>query len=59
MIEYFKRKFSRLENTLRIDSYPQYYEENNLLIREDKDGTRHIIKLDENHKEVVVGEYHG
>ncbi len=59
MIEYFKRKFSRLNTTLKIDSYPKYYEENGFLIREEKDGRRYIIKLDENHQEIVVGEYHG
>ena len=59
MMEYLKRKFSRLETTLEINSYPKYYEENNCLIKENRDGTRYIVKLDENHKEIIVGEYHG
>ncbi len=59
MFEYFKRKFSRLENQLEIDSYPKYYEENNHLIKENRDGSRYIVKLDKNYREVIIGEYHG
>lgn len=59
MIEYFRRKFSRIEDRLQIDSYPKYYEENNLLIKENRDGSRYIVELDADHKEQIVGEYHG
>lgn len=59
MIEYFKRKFSRIEKQLDIDSFPKYYEENNRLIKENQDGSRYIVELDKNYKEKIVGEYHG
>ena len=57
MFEYFKRKFFRLSGSVRIDTYPQYYEENGRLIREESDGTRYIVALDENCREKTVGVY--
>ena len=56
MFEYFKRKFVRLDGTITSDSYPQYYEEDGRLIKEEADGTKYIVKLDKNHREVVIGE---
>ena len=56
MFEYFKRKFTRLEGTIKIDTYPQYYEENGQLIKEEADGHRYIVKLDKDYHEIIIGE---
>ena len=40
MFEYFKRKFVRLDGKIKIDTYPQYYEENGRLIKEEADGKK-------------------
>ena len=56
MFEYFKRKFIRLDGTIKIDTYPQYYEENGRLIKEEADGKKYIVKLDKNHHEIIIGE---
>ncbi|MBP5215320.1 MAG: hypothetical protein J6039_02045 [Alphaproteobacteria bacterium] len=57
MLEYLKRKLSRLSGKVKIDTYPKYYEKEGLIIREEKDGTRYVVKLDENHNEVIVRGY--
>ena len=59
MFEYFKRKFARLDGKIEVNTYPKYYQENDLLIREEKDGMRYIVTLDKDHKEVIKGVYHG
>ena len=57
MFEYFKRKFSRLDGKIEIDTFPKYYEENGCIIREEKDGKRYIVTLDKDHNEIIVGVY--
>jgi len=56
MFEYFKRKFSRLHR-IKIETYPKYYEEKGLLIRENKDGARYVVDVDKNGKEIIVRGY--
>ena len=56
MFEYFKRKFSRLHR-IKIETYPKYYEEKGLIIRENKDGTRYVVDVDKNGKETIVRGY--
>jgi len=36
------------------DKYPIYYEKNGNLVREEKDGTKYKIKLDENNNEQII-----
>jgi len=55
MFEYLKRKFFRLSGNVQIDTYPQYYEENGRLVREESDGTRYVVVVDEKHGEKIVG----
>lgn len=56
MFEYLKRRLSRLSGKITIDTYPQYYESNNLLIREDADGRRFIVDFNQNHELYVIRE---
>ena len=56
MFEYFKRKFVRLDGKITVSTFPKYYEENGKLIKEEENGQRFLIKLDENKKPVVIGE---
>lgn len=53
MFEYFKRKFSK-PKTFEINTYPKYYEEKGLIIREDKDGTRHVVTVDDKGNEITL-----
>ncbi len=58
MMEYFKRKFTRINNCDTYQKqipYPRYYEDNGLLIKEMENGKKYVITLDENHKEVILG----
>ena len=57
MFEYFKRKFSKPKN-VQIKTYPKYYEERGLLIRENKDGTRYVVTVDENGNEIILRGYY-
>ncbi|MBP3545758.1 MAG: hypothetical protein J6K16_01330 [Alphaproteobacteria bacterium] len=59
MFEYFKRKFVRLQGKIEIDTYPKYYEENDCIIKEEKDGTRYIVTLDKDYNEHIAGVYNG
>lgn len=55
MFEYLKRKLMRLNRqNIEIDSYPQYYEENGVLIKELANGEKWIVKLDSDYEEVLV-----
>ena len=36
------------------DKYPIYYSENGVLIREESDGSKYKIKLDENNNEQII-----
>lgn len=56
MFEYLKRRLSRLSGKITIDTYPQYYESNNLLIREDADGRRFVVDFNPNHELYVIRE---
>lgn len=53
MFEYFKRKFSK-PKTFKVNTYPKYYEESGLIIREDKDGTRHVVTVDDKGNEITL-----
>lgn len=53
MLEYLKRKLNRLERTPKV-SYPLYYEENGILIKETEDGIRYEVELDSNHQEIIL-----
>lgn len=58
MFEYLKRKFSRLHRIeVEIKTYPKYYEEKGLLIRENKDGTRYAVTVDKNGNEKILRNY--
>lgn len=59
MFEYFKRKFSRLDGKIKIDTYPKYYEEKGHIIKEEEDGTRYIVVLDKDLNERIVRGYDG
>ena len=54
MMEYLKRKLSRLKPEDAQVSFPHYYEENGKLIKELADGQKWEVALDENHKEVLL-----
>jgi len=56
MFEYLKRKLSRLPR-LEINTYPKYYEENGLLIREEQDGARYVVTVDKYGNEKVLYNY--
>ena len=59
MFEYLKRVFSHIDGKIKIDTYPKYYEENNCIIREEKDGKKYIVTLDKDNNEVIAGIYNG
>lgn len=44
---------------ITIDEYPLYYAVGDLLIRENEDGTKYIVKFDNNKKETIIGKYDG
>ncbi len=55
MMEYLKRKFARLKSDdVKKISFPHYYEENGLLIKELKTGEKWEIRLDYNYNEVLL-----
>lgn len=56
MFEYFKHKFSKPKN-VQINTYPKYYEENGLLIREDKNGARCVVSVDKDGNEIILRGY--
>ncbi len=53
MFEYLKHKFSR-PFRIKIETYPKYYEENGLLIREDQNGDRYVVTVDKKGNEIIV-----
>ncbi|MBO7332357.1 MAG: hypothetical protein J6U64_01675 [Alphaproteobacteria bacterium] len=55
MLEYLKRKINKLKEQPEV-SYPLYYEENGILVKETANGTRYEIKLDSNHQEIILRE---
>lgn len=60
MFEYFKRKFVHLDGKIKINTYPQYYEDKNgTLIRKEADGSCYVADIDENGNVIKLGEYHG
>ena len=56
MFEYLKRKLSRLPR-VEIKTYPKYYEENGLLIREEQNGARYVVTVDKDGNEKVLCKY--
>ena len=58
MFEYLKRKFSK-PHPVKIETYPKYYEENGLLIRENQDGARYVVTIDKKGNETIVRGYDG
>ena len=55
MIEYLKRKFSKLNNqNMQTISFPHYYEENGKLIKELENGDKWEVVLDANYQEVLI-----
>ena len=58
MLEYLKRRLSRLHK-IEIETYPKYYEENGMIIREEKNGTRYVVNVDKDGKETIVRGYNG
>lgn len=56
MFEYLKRKFVRMDGKVAIDKFPLYYEKNGLLIKEEADGRRFEIKVDDNGEDIIVRE---
>ncbi|MBE6453867.1 MAG: hypothetical protein E7017_03155 [Alphaproteobacteria bacterium] len=55
MMEYLKRKFARLKSEdIKEISFPHYYEENGLLIKELETGEKWEIMLDSDYNEVLV-----
>ena len=55
MIEYLKRKFSRLSNQeMQKISFPHYYEENGKIVKELENGEKWEVMLDANYQEVLI-----
>lgn len=54
MMEYLKRKLTRLSAEDMQISFPHYYEENGKLIKELANGQKWEVALDENKKEVLL-----
>lgn len=54
MMEYLKRKLSKLSADDESISFPRYYEENGKLIKECAGGEKWVIKLDSNYNEVLL-----
>lgn len=58
MFEYLKRKLSKPSN-IKIETYPKYYEEKGLIIREEKNGVRYVVTVDKEGNEKIVRGYNG
>ena len=56
MFEYLKRKLSK-PNNIKIETYPKYYEEKGLIIREEKNGTRFVVTVDKKGNEIILRGY--
>ena len=57
MMEYLKRKFSKLEKQNDWNNkipFPRYYEDNGKIIKELSENEKFIIDLDENFNETIL-----
>ena len=55
MLEYIKRKLCRIEQDgIKFDSFPQYYEENDKIIKELEDGQKFIIDMSSDGEEIII-----
>jgi len=50
-------KVVNLGKNIKITQYPLYYMVDDLLIREDQDGSKYIVKFDNNKQEIILGPY--
>ncbi len=54
MMEYLKRKLTKVSADDAVTSFPRYYEENGKIIKECAGGEKWVIRLDSNYNEVLV-----
>lgn len=52
MKEYLKRKLSKIK--IKIDTYPQYYEDHGEIIKLCENGEKFVVKFDKNSNEKII-----
>lgn len=59
MMEYLKRKLCRLEEQndwSKKVPFPRYYEQNGKIIKENENGEKFIVEVDEDFNEKILGQ---